>query len=234
MTDVAVHPDKKRVGKFSSTIIRIYTNPPKKIEYYSWTTEYMNWFWTRVGVSLLLLGLPVAFIWLSVWTLMGYASLVAIPLAIHSGKQKTDSRDSTRKAYFYYSKLTGEWKNHGDIFYRQVWGHDCDGRARDSCYCYGDCDCSAIVACHRCDKRLLELRKLYESQKKIDDKTQDEISQTFFESSAEFRNSVEDFMHTRESDVMKEISNQVTLITEPSPGQKTRPRPLKERLRRGS
>lgn len=240
MTTVAIHPDKKKIGKFSGTVKRVYVyDESKKSDMGYWTSKYTDFFWRRIFVTFVLLGLPVAFIWTTVWVLAGYAAYAIIPLVIASTNQKIDTRYSTVTSYGWYRKLRGGWADHGDVFYRQIWAHDCSGEEygyNTYDYSYDDKgnrrrkDIPFHTACHYCDKRMVELKALYDSQMAVDTKTQDEVSETFFEASKEFRNSAEDVMHTKQSAMMQEISDQVKA------GQieKARPKPLKERLRRGS
>lgn len=209
---MAAHPDKKPVGRVVNTVKAVYGNPPTKVKngyITSWSDEYFKWFWRRVGVTLILLGVPTALVWLTMWSLLGYAMVLAVPIALAVAKNKTDGRYSTRKAYGYFSQLKSGWRDHGEVFYRQIWSHDCSGNEKQygGCYCVGTCKCKKYLSCTHCDKRLVELTELYDSQKSVEDKTQDEVSASFFEASKEFRLAAAETMQDKQAALMKEISD---------------------------
>lgn len=210
---VAIAPGTKGLAKIAANDQAKWRAAKADNTRYDWSAAYTKLVWTRVFLILLMVALPVSFIAITPWALAGYAALGAIPLrsALASGKVHGNYVDTT--AYGFASQLKDGWKDHGDVFYKQIWDHGCNGseRSRDYYYDYEYDDDGRRVKrrvptytdCEHCEKRLKELAALVESQLKTELKLKSPIEEQLFESSEQFRKAVADQM--KGSNIMRQI-----------------------------
>lgn len=212
MTDIALRSGANAgVTKVAASIDHQFYYYKKKLTSYGeWTNDYLGFFWVRVLLFIILLGLPACFLGLSVWALTAYAAPLAIPLAHRITKKNSDSRYSTRQAHKIVQTLKEGWAEHGNALYRQIWAHDCSGDQHE--YCYSKHNCSErIVKCDYCDDRIQELERLRESQRSVEVRSVEPVNNMIFEASEHFRKAVAEQLELRDNDtnLMKEISASV-------------------------
>lgn len=219
MTDVAIRPGLSKAHRTfvdaPGSVLSFYGKKYNNNDYpslYGTTKEYKQFLLRRRIVIALVLVVPVAFIWLSLFSLIAYVALGLVPVIISKHADTLSGKYNDLKAYGYYKRLKQGWAEHGLVFYQQVWNHDCDGNAPERCYCYSKCSCPKriFVACDYCDKRIIELRELWNSQNAVESKASTEVSEPYFEASKYFRQSIEGILENRESKIMEEISASVT------------------------
>lgn len=214
MTNVAINPDPSLTYRLTRPLAETYVYTGKKYknaEYpslYGNTKEYNAFMRHRAFVTVMLVAAPVAFIWLSLLTLIGYVALGLVPMAISSYTKNISSRYSDQQAYKYYHQLEGDWAGHGHTFYAQVWEHDCAGAQykRDP-YRSTAKNLPTYTECRYCDARIIELQELAASQKENRDRVKIESSEPLFEASREFRKAIAET--SEEDKLMKEISASV-------------------------
>jgi len=209
---IAIAPDVKGVTKIAVADKAKWREAKEENTRYDWSKAYMWMVWSRV-VTLIVMGvLPVALIALTPWTLLGYVALAGIPTRAALASGKTSSKFTDVKAYNIASQLKDNWKSYGDAFYKQIWEHRCKGEEVGYSY-YSDMDYNTgerrrnplqHTNCVYCDKRLVELHALLDSQNETELKIRVPIENQIFESSEQFRKAISD--QESISDVMKAIS----------------------------
>lgn len=217
MSDIAIAPGVKGITRLAVNDRAKWRVAKDANTRYDWSVAYTKLVWSRVFLILLMVALPVSLIALTPWTLMGYLALGAIPVrsALASGKVHTNYVDT--KAYELSSQLKDGWKDHGDVFYKQIWEHGCDGSFRGvSSYDwdYDDRgrrtrrDVPEYTNCDHCEKRLKELSALVKSQKETELKLKAPLDEQLFESSEQFRKAVADQLE--QPNIMRQISEGVS------------------------
>lgn len=227
MSDVAIKPGAKKpvlmpLTWYSRQVQEVLDNKYTSSHY--WTGQYTTFFWLRLLAIAVYLALPVSLIAITLWTLVGYAAILAIP-ASHAYARRGISRQHNRVlAYNSYAKLKDGWKSHGHALYTQVWNHDCDGSKINGRDQYDEVwddkrrryvtklvsNPRTHVECEHCDKRIVELAKLLGSQRQISDKLADSIGSELISASESFRKAVTEAGERQQSALMNEIQKSIS------------------------
>jgi hypothetical protein len=178
---------------------------------YDWSIAYCWVIWLTIAFVLAGLILPGAFATLSMSALFGYLWIALVPLVAVTYNKNTSRSYQITRAYAIMTKLKQGWADHGEVFYRQIWNHNCNNEHPD------------YSSCRYCSDRYDELNNLLTSQRLVEENYSEPINNELFEASAQFRAAV-----AKQFDpdpIMKEISDKAE--------QNALPGNLKERLKRG-
>ena len=175
-----------------------YVDLPDRGGYY-WNYDYTIAFWKRIGITLILLGLPVALISLTTYSLLGYLALLAIPAGVKVGKGKIHHTEADNRAAMFYANLNGKHAEFGDLLRKQIWDHNCGRKGNVN---YGH-KARTYVYCEYCDNRLVELYHLEQSVLKEKARQVTLVDDAVLESSREWRKAMDE--QPDMSELMKEI-----------------------------
>lgn len=191
MSGIAVKPGASKLLVQGTTYTSRRWAQLKKANphHYSWSGPMMVFVWKRIPIIIAALVLPVSLIAITLWTLLGYLWLLYFPVAAMYRKAKSSSRYTDVQAYKAFSKLKDQWREHGVVFYRQVWDHTCSGN-KTEWRKYGDR--SLYTDCGYCDKRLKELFLLVQSQESVESEIDETVTDSLFDASRAFRIAVEE------------------------------------------
>lgn len=203
MTNVAVKPGKNP-SVLANKIHPLLVFDGYRGSYY-WSNEYTKFFWIRVAILLIFIAGPAALALVSLWSFFGYLAVTVASASLLSAKNRQSKKFAHRQAYIFYRSLKDGWKSHGEVFYTQVWNHECHGDEGNS---FSRGRGRSYVDCAYCDRRVVELAELRNSQRQDELTSSEQIDSGFFEASSEFRKAVSVGIETQ-TKAMKEISDSV-------------------------
>lgn len=200
MNTIAIKPGAGKVVQICTSFYKFNKLKAKSKEReYHWGAEYTFYVWLMVIVALILAVLPVSLIGVSLYSLFGYLWIPFLITIVTIGVNNTSEKELDVNAYKIYSKLKDGWKDHGRLFYIQIYNHDCDKRYG---YSYGCND--------YCMPRFKELENLLSSQQKIYRQLSSIVDIEFFSASKSFREAAIEAGKKQESELMKQISDSVS------------------------
>lgn len=176
-----------------------------------WCNEYMGFFWMRMCVIIIMLGLPLTVLSLGPLVLLAYSYFLAIPWAARYDKKNTSTNRLLITANKIMLELKDGWAGHGKAFYRQIWNHNCrHAEHSHMSKCWGS-GCNAQTNCSYCEVRIQEMMQLLDSQQSVEAKAMTEVDDDLIELSQQFRENVAIELEGRspETNIMKEISASV-------------------------
>lgn len=208
----ALSPNAPKVAKPFVWYAETRDHARRNMRKYDWGHDFTVFFWLRALAVTVALALPVSFVWISGWVLMGYLWLL-LPFVGMTLIEKHSSNDyADKEAHGVLVKLKDGWAEHGKALYAQIWDHECDRKDKYDPGYYGYVDRSRtprpLVFCTSCNARLVELKALLSSQQEVENSIRSGTEDLAIESSQEFRKAIVE--QYKGDELMKQISNAAT------------------------